>query len=738
MKNGKLATARIAAVFVVNAVVSSLAFGQATGTVSPFNGTGAQGTQQTIAFTASDPGGWSNIGQFDMIINSVASGGNACFFAYFPSLNSIYLFNNSTSGWAGSATLGVASSASNSQCTIFGIGSSATSGPGGALSLTVNVSFSFPIGTLLYYWEQVVENAGSSSGWWQLINSGSSPASFFVTRPNDRTPSVGTVSPLVSTTSPGTLAPLAFSGTDADGSTDIAEMDVVINSIPNGGTGCFWVFFPYLNAVYLVQTTSPFTWTPVGVNASAPQTSASSAYCTLSPNGTSASGSGTAESLNLNFSLSSALWGTNYVWQQITDLSKATSGWQQVAGASITVTQQSRDVSNLNDFANCVGSNYMNYGYGNVSVCSLQPGSYQVTNTIIVARNNITITTDSYGAATLRRATSTTPQLLQISSGISGVTIRNLIFDGNNSLYTSSWANNVNYSELYNDGVITVVDSQFINSGVNAIWSGPNAQLTVYGSATSPQSTCKFSNGLTTGILAGGLVQISYCYFTGYVGAGIGLATVGTGSNTGYTSYVSNNYLYYNKNTGGQIYLSGDNNLDVTGNYIDGGWSQQNSSGKANLWNYGIELDAFAPTAFLKYILCSNNIVTNHAMAGYWIGAQSGSLTGISLTGESITNNGALGLQIENVSSNLGPLVELVGVKTSGNNQDTCGLSCKVGNYGYPAVSGYGVGFEYVSGNNGRGAGPVCIDAASTISDGVSLYQSNGLVYSSTTCPAWY
>src|SRR5229473_3220932 len=98
----------------------------ATGTVSPFNGSGSPGTQQAIAITASDSGGWQNVSHLDVLINSVASGANACFFVYFPNLNSIYLSNDGASTWApGFADVGDhTGSTSNSHCTISGINSS--------------------------------------------------------------------------------------------------------------------------------------------------------------------------------------------------------------------------------------------------------------------------------------------------------------------------------------------------------------------------------------------------------------------------------------------------------------------------------------------------------------------------------------------------------------------------------------------------------------------------------------
>jgi hypothetical protein len=311
-----------------------------TGTVSPYNGSGNPGTPQTIAITASDSGGWQNISHLDVLINSVGSGTNACFFVYFPNLNAIYLEHDiPDSGWApGYADVGNhTGSASNSHCTIYGSGSS-TSQSGSLLTLTFNVSFSFPGGTL-YYWEHVVGNDGDS-GWFQIIIGGS-PASFLVQAPN-QPPTVGTVTPATETIAANTSTMLQFTGSDPNGSPDVAEMDVVINSVPDGSTGCFWIFLPYQNAVYLVPNSGP--WLPVGVNGNTTYPNpASSSTCTVSPSGSTSSGASLTETLNLNLSFPSSFAGAKSYWEQVKDQSNATSNWQQIAG-SVTVNPPSASV----------------------------------------------------------------------------------------------------------------------------------------------------------------------------------------------------------------------------------------------------------------------------------------------------------------------------------------------------------------------------------------------------------
>jgi hypothetical protein len=214
-----------------------------TGSVSPFNGNGAPGTQHQITITASDPGGWPNISHLDVLINSVASGANACFFVYFPNLNSIYLWNDGATTWApGYADVGNhTGSTSNSHCTIYGSGSS-ISQSGSVLTLTFNVSFNFANGTLLYYWEHVVENGGADSGWWQIINGSSNPASFLVQAPN-QPPTVGTVTPAYENIAANSSTMLRFTGSDPNGSSDVAEMDVLINSVPDGAAAAFGYSF---------------------------------------------------------------------------------------------------------------------------------------------------------------------------------------------------------------------------------------------------------------------------------------------------------------------------------------------------------------------------------------------------------------------------------------------------------------------------------------------------------------
>jgi hypothetical protein len=63
----------------------------------------------------------------------------------------------------------------------------------------------------------------------------------------------------------------------------------------------------------------------------------------VSPNGSTASGTGVTETLNLNLSFPPSFVGTKYYWQQIKDQSNATSNWQQIGG-SVTINPPSASV----------------------------------------------------------------------------------------------------------------------------------------------------------------------------------------------------------------------------------------------------------------------------------------------------------------------------------------------------------------------------------------------------------
>jgi hypothetical protein len=115
-------------------------------------------------FTFSDANGWQNLGVLNILINDYLDGRHACYLAYSRPLGVLYLVNDPGNALLPELYLGSAGSVSNSQCTVYGTGSSAT-GSGTTLTLTVNLAFSASfVGDRIIYLAARDVGAGNS-GW---------------------------------------------------------------------------------------------------------------------------------------------------------------------------------------------------------------------------------------------------------------------------------------------------------------------------------------------------------------------------------------------------------------------------------------------------------------------------------------------------------------------------------------------------------------------------------------------
>lgn len=133
----------------------------AVGAVTPASGAGRA---QAFTFTFTDASGWQNLGVVNILINDYLDGRHACYLAYSRPLGVLYLVNDPGNALLPELYLGTATSVSNSQCTVYGVGSSAV-GSGTTLTLTLNIAFgaSFVGDRIVYMAARDV--AGGNSGW---------------------------------------------------------------------------------------------------------------------------------------------------------------------------------------------------------------------------------------------------------------------------------------------------------------------------------------------------------------------------------------------------------------------------------------------------------------------------------------------------------------------------------------------------------------------------------------------
>ena len=284
--------------------------------VSPPGGSGAN---QAFTVNFSDSQGWTQLTTVEVLINSSLDGIGACYVAYVPGTNTLYLVDDAGDAggpYAGTMVLSGSGSIHNSQCTITGSGSSAV-GNGSTLALTLNVTFSSSFtGNKVTYlaWQDSTTNTGwLPSGTW-----GVPPAS-----PGN--PIAASVSPTIS----NTIGPqsYAFAFTDSGGWGHLTLLDALINSSLDGIGACYVAYVPGTNTLYLVDDAGDAGGPYAGTMVLSGSGSIHNSQCTITGSGSSAAGSGNSLVLTLNVSFSSGFTG-NRVMYLAAQNSTGNTGWQ--------------------------------------------------------------------------------------------------------------------------------------------------------------------------------------------------------------------------------------------------------------------------------------------------------------------------------------------------------------------------------------------------------------------------
>jgi len=274
---------------------------------------------QTMTFTFADARGYQDLDVVNVLIGNFLDGRNSCYLAYSRPLNVLYLIND-----AGTALLPglvqFAGTASNSQCTVTGAGSSAT-GSGNTLMLVLNMSFStaFVGNKVTYMAARDLE--GGSSGWQALGTWGVPGATPF--------PSAGGVSPA---SGAGSSQTFTFTFTDPKGYQDLGIVNILINNFLDGRQSCYLAYSRPLNVLYLVNDGG--TELLPGMEQFAG--TASNSQCTVTGAGSSATGTGNTLTLVLNMSFSTAFNGNKVIYIAARDSIDANdSEWQPLGSWTV-------------------------------------------------------------------------------------------------------------------------------------------------------------------------------------------------------------------------------------------------------------------------------------------------------------------------------------------------------------------------------------------------------------------
>jgi hypothetical protein len=293
-------------------------------------GSGAA-SDQAFTFVFEHPSGWQQLQVVNALLNFWLDGRQACYVAYVPASNGLYLVDdagNASGPFAGGLVLGQdAGTIGNSQCTIDGSQSWAEH-DGQQVRLHLKLSFSSGFaGTRIWY---LAARDGTTNSGWQRLGVWKAP---------------GASSP------PGypefvDLYPAEWTGRDPEtlevtvqdpqGASDVGVVNVLVNDWLDGRQACYVAYVPAMNAVFLVDDAGnaggPFAG---GVALGTNQTAANS-QCTIYGAGSSATLTGTQVRLRLRVQFRSGFAGHRVVYGAVRDQAQHNSGWQAVGRRTVT------------------------------------------------------------------------------------------------------------------------------------------------------------------------------------------------------------------------------------------------------------------------------------------------------------------------------------------------------------------------------------------------------------------
>ncbi len=277
------------------------------------------GTTQTIVARFSHPAGVAQLGVVNILINEALDGANACYIAYSRPAGVLFLVHDAGTGSGLSAplVLGSAGSASNSQCSIAGLGSSVVES-GNSLTLTLVVSFtgSFTGNRVIYMAAQSVINV--SSGWQTMGTSIIPEAALTYPRANGLS--------LPAATAASQTITVTYQ--DAANVNNLQTAWLLINMALDARQSCYIAYYLPGNLLFLYPDNGD------GAQATAIELSGTNtienSYCRISAQGSSAVRSGNQLTLTLNYLAKPAFTGARGIWGAVQTLGAQTSRWKPV------------------------------------------------------------------------------------------------------------------------------------------------------------------------------------------------------------------------------------------------------------------------------------------------------------------------------------------------------------------------------------------------------------------------
>ncbi len=210
--------------------------------LTPTSGVIPTDVQQTYTSVHSDPDGYANLADCRLLINSTLSSVNAAYVLYDANANKLYVINDAGTGWIGGAEPGSATTISNSFMTLHCQQTTVT--PSGN-NLTVNWSITMKptmAGKICGGWTYCKDDEGLTDGFDRF-------ATYSIGRP----PSNVSLTPTTGVITAGVQQTYTAVYSDADGSANLADCRLLINSTLTSVGAAYVMYDSNANRLYVIN-----------------------------------------------------------------------------------------------------------------------------------------------------------------------------------------------------------------------------------------------------------------------------------------------------------------------------------------------------------------------------------------------------------------------------------------------------------------------------------------------------
>ena len=292
--------------------------------VTPNSGSGST---QTFDFQVSDPNGYTDIQQFDVVIDTATGQTNSCRLEYWAPTNTLLLQSDDTTSWV-QAALGSPTILRNSQCSINPVASS-VSGAGTVWDVKLAIAFaSNYVGTKSI----LVFASGPSvgSGWVTLgtwIPATAPPPTVTGTAPTVH---------LSPNTGSGSSATFALGITDSGGYSNVLQGALFIGNTLGAANSCYIDYWASTNTLSLLSDDTA-TWSHATVGSSVLM---QNSQCAVNPALATVSGSGNTLTVKFPVTFSTNYKGGRTLYSFGANKAGQSSGWQKSGTWTVNVKKR--------------------------------------------------------------------------------------------------------------------------------------------------------------------------------------------------------------------------------------------------------------------------------------------------------------------------------------------------------------------------------------------------------------